>query len=120
MKKPSLVLILCILVLILASCQPTPDKPPVVRKSDLADKILETSSSSQKDGYPDSWVQDLQNDEGAVTIKIDAQLEVPDVSVYPVVEAVPADISEDDIERLVDYFFDGKPVYEGEEDSRAF
>ena len=42
MKKESLALIIAILVTLTTACQPTPDKPSVVRKSDLEDKILET------------------------------------------------------------------------------
>jgi hypothetical protein len=36
---------------------------------------------------------------------------VPSVSAYPVVNVAPASFTDDDIKRMVDYFFDGKPVY---------
>lgn len=95
------------------ACQPTPEKAPIVGKNDgkLADEISQSQGSSQND-YPANWTHDFQNDEGDVSIIINAPLEVPNVSAYPVVNVVPTEITKDDIEKLVQYFFDGKPVYD--------
>jgi hypothetical protein len=112
--KKVLLIILIFTVCLLIACQPTPDKSPVVGKNDgkFEEKILQTQGASQSFTYPDNWKQDFQNDEGKVTIQIDAELEVPDVSAYPVVNAAPASFTNDDIKRMVDYFFAGKPAYD--------
>lgn len=113
MKKVLLILLICTVCFLIA-CQPTPDKPPVVGKNDgkFEAKILQTQGTSQSFSYPDNWKQDFENNEGKVTIQIDAKLEVPDVSAYPVVNVAPASFTNDDIKRMIDYFFDGKPVYD--------
>lgn len=99
MKKTLIALIIATVVLLLTACQPTPDIEPVVGKNKLEEKISETNEFSQSHTYPEKWTQDFQNDEGHVTIQIDAVLEVPDVSVYPVVNVVPTEITKDDIEK---------------------
>lgn len=112
--KKVLLIILIFTVCLLIACQPTPDKPPVVGKNDgkFEDKILQTQGASQIFTYPDNWKQDIQNDEGNVSIQIDAKLEVPDVSAYPVVNVAPANFTNDDIKKMVNYFFAGKPAYD--------
>jgi hypothetical protein len=112
MKKKLLALIIVTVMLLLSACQPTPDKEPVVGKNDPEGNISNSSGSMQNNEYPDHWTQDFQNDEGAVSIKVDALLEVPDVSEYPVVNVLPAEITKDYIKELVQYFFDGQPVYD--------
>ncbi len=112
--KKVLLIILIFTICILIACQPTPDKPPVVGKNDgkLENLILNTPVTSQSFTYPNDWNQDLQNNEGNVTIQIDAKLEVPNVSAYPVVNVESAIFTDNDIKRIVDYFFAGKPVYD--------
>ena len=112
MKKIFLAQIFITVTLLLSACQPTPDEVPIVGKNDLDGKISESSGSIQNKGYPDSWMQDFKNDEGAVSIKVEALLEVPVVSEYPVVNVVPTEITKDYIKELVQYFFNGQPVYD--------
>ncbi len=113
MKKAVLMLLLFAICLFIA-CQPTPNKPPVVGKNDgtFEEKISQKPVTSQSLDYPDNWKHDFKNDEGKVTIQIDAKLEVPHVSAFPVVNVAPATFTNDEIERMVNNFFDGKPVYE--------
>ena len=97
---------------VLTACQPTPEEEAVVGKNDLEEKVSESSGSIQNNEYPDSWTQDFKNDEGAVSIKVDALLEVPAVSEYPVVNVVPTEITKEYIKELVQYFFDDQLVYD--------
>lgn len=113
-KRAVLMLLVFAAAILISACQPTPDKPPIVGKNDgkFEDKILQTQATSQSFTYPDNWKQDFQNDEDRVTIQIDAKLEVPDVSAYPVVNVAPASFTNDNIKRMVNYFFAGKPAYD--------
>jgi len=113
MRKRLLALI-TISLFLLTACQPTPENAPVVGKKDgkLEEMILHFQGNSQNYKFPEQWEQDFQNDEGNVTIEIDAQLDVPNVSAYPVVNAVPTTITKLDMEKMVKYFFGGKPVYD--------
>ena len=111
MRKTLLTLII-VTMIFLTACQPTPEKEQVVGKNDFEEKITSTQGTSQGIEYSNSWRQEFKSDKGDVTIMMDAHLEVPAVSGYPVVNVVPTEITKDDIEKWVEYFFNDQPVYD--------
>jgi hypothetical protein len=115
MNRIKLFLLFATVALLLVACQPTPEKDVVIGKNNTT--ISGTQNSSGSNDYPDNWTRDFQNDEGTVTIQINAQLEIPNVSSYPVVDVVPTEITQNDIKTFVNYFFEGQTVYDTSSDS---
>ena len=68
----------CLLVMsvvFLSACQPTPEKPAVIEKKDLEQKILQTATSVFS--AEERWEESLNED--GVQVTIDAVVEIPDV-----------------------------------------
>lgn len=112
-KRLNLIILACIcIVFVLTACQPTPEEKIVVGKNDGSQEVIyETASGSQSFDYPESWQETFSSEDDKVVIDINANLEVPDVDAFPVVNVAPADISNEDMKELVRYFFEG-PVYD--------
>ena len=95
---------------LLSGCQPTPEKSAVVQKNNLDEQIMQTAAPSSTDAAQDIWQETLEQD--GVKVTIDAAVEIPDVTSWPVIEVTPYGFTEQDAQKVVDIFFQGQPFYE--------
>ena len=107
--KYTIVLILTLCAL-LCGCQPTPEKSAVVQKNNLNEQIMQTAAPSSSDETEDIWQETLE--QNGVTVTIDAAVEIPDVTSWPVIEVKPYGFTEQDAQKAVDVFMQGQPIYE--------
>lgn len=107
----SLVLVLGLSVVLLAACQPTPDKPVIVQRDELENKVQETTAPVVKYEVPDTWADTVDMKGSSVEVKIDATVSVPDVESYPVYNVEKALISQDMIDSLMDDFVQDRNVF---------
>lgn len=112
MKKIYIILFM-LMMIILSACQPMPDKPVVIEKNgDIGQKIMQTAEPQQSlppDGQ--KWQETLAF-QGGVQINVDAEVDVPKVSSFPVAEVKPHEPTKEEAQKFVDYFMKGKPLYE--------
>jgi len=84
----------------------------VADKPDLERKIMEpavfTNEAIKK--VPKSYREELEYQNG-VKINIDADIELPDTDVFPVVEATPYIFTQEEAQRYADILMRGKPIY---------
>ncbi len=73
------IILVCIIVCLLASCQPTPDKQAVVYGLDLQEKIERSSASKEVYEALQTWTEMLD----MTKAEMDAEVIVPDKMVFP-------------------------------------
>ncbi len=102
-------LLLC--VVLLAGCQPTPDKPAVVNKGDgrMEEKIAQSPAPAKKYEAPAHWKETYTRDR--LTVEFDADITLPNADKYPVVKVEPVTLSQQRVDELVNYFAGGKKLY---------
>lgn len=109
MKKSYLVIILALVVMLMSSCQSTPEDEVVKRRS--YDKLLETSSQNTIMNYPCEYVDNFVSKDGKVEISFDAKVIVPDVDKIPVIQIDPQPIKKELMQLMVDEFMGGEAGY---------
>ena len=97
---------------LLSGCQPTPEKSAVVQKNNLDEQIMQTAAPSSTDAAQDIWQETLEQD--GVKVTIDAAVEIPDVTSWPVIEVTPYGFTEQDARLAVETLMQGKPIYEAD------
>lgn len=95
-------------------CQPTPEKPVVQNKAEsrLEEKIQETSAPESRYDAPKTLNESFNGKDKRVKINLGADVSVPAVASFPVVEIVPDDVSLDFVGKAAQVLLEGKPVYE--------
>lgn len=98
-------------VISLAACQATPKTPPVVNKQQGIEQKVEnnTQGSNSLMGLPQTVKDNIVS--GGITLSIDAQLEVPQTTVIPVVNVKPEQFTQDTVDKVVKTFIQGKQLY---------
>jgi hypothetical protein len=115
MKKsiiPSIKIAAVILVgtLALTACHATPSTPPVTNKNNgvLESRLAQTAPAG-KYAAPQTWKATYAH--GKLTVDIDATVETPDVTQYPVYQIAPLDVSQSLTDKLVKVLMQGKTIY---------
>lgn len=133
-NKPICILIVfTILISALTACKPTPQKPAVVSKDGrLIEKIKATEGvlapSNEPTATPEPDPESLtaftiehkkvdhvkfekELASGFTTIKVDADVWMPDVTSYPVYKYRDKVFSQSDVDRIIQYLLGDKPLY---------
>lgn len=82
----STIIIILILALLLTSCQSTPERAAVVYGRDLMKKIKEPAVSFEPYNASSSWQEILKMTGSDTKVKINASINVPGVTAFPVYE----------------------------------
>ena len=108
MKKRVLALLL-LLLLTLTACQPTPDEEIVVGKDDG----LQTAEAGEEKAYeaPEHWAEDEPVTLSDLTVTIDAEVVVPDVTAYPVIGVSDKAFTQEEADRIIAFLSQGKNLY---------
>ncbi len=117
-KKAASAMALCTAAVLLTAsmltaCQPTPEEPVVVNKNEQAVQQVIAAAPEPVKAYeaPGAVSDSFKGKDENVTINIDAKVIVPDVQAFPVVSAVPEDISVDFIKTAAQVLMEGKTLY---------
>ncbi len=117
-KKAPAVMAVCAAVIMLAAsmltaCQPTPEEPIVINKSEEKVQQVMAAAPEPKKAYeaPETVTDSFKTKDANVTVSVDAKVVVPGVEAFPVVNAVPADISTDFIQTAAQVLMEGKTLY---------
>ena len=106
------------LVCFTTACQPTPENEIVTNKGDgrleeiIANKN-EPSNHSIVKGQT-TWTENVLNTDGETFLKIDASINVPTASKLPVISIKPASFTQEQVDRVFEYFAQGKPIISGD------
>ncbi len=95
------------------ACQPTPEKAVVVNKGDdtLANEINDTPAPTEKYQAPAQYKQETQGFyDGKLSVAFDMQVETPDVRAYPVYTVQDADLTQQQVNRIVSVLTQDKPL----------
>jgi hypothetical protein len=113
MKKIAINLLLIVVMFLIVACQPTPDDPVVVGKNDeLERKIMETANPQVSFKTEEKWQDTVDTENSGVKILINASIEIPSVSEYPVMEVRPHEFTQENAQKLIDQLAEGQPLYE--------
>lgn len=124
MRKIFLILLAAITALSLTACQKTPDEVVVVKKDTerLVEQVRENGSEEAQDaaaantlaeklGVPDRFfAENVYSDTFIMTA--DAEIVLPDAEKLPTVRVIPADFSQETVDRLYDYLVGDTVMYE--------
>ncbi len=119
MKRMTVLLMAVVLAVFMCGCKSTPEKPIVVGKSNdgwdeyatdmpSAEQTAETSAASRY-AAPDRYENQLTS--GNLTISISADIEVPDLSVYPVYILEEMKFTQEMADRIIPILLDGAELY---------
>jgi len=106
--------LLIALVILSAACQSTPEKAAVAEKNRSLMKVIAEpaiTASQWIESAPEDWQETLEYQNG-VQVMIDADIEIPDVTLFPVVEVSPHRFSQEEARKYVDVLLQGKPIFE--------
>ncbi len=110
MKKliPAFVLVL---LLTLTACQPTPDKPIVVGKQ--GDPLTSQAAGTEQKPFeaPEHWKEDAPVTLEKLSVVVDADVAVPDVTAYPVIKVGNRQFTQEEADRFIDVLAQGKKLY---------
>lgn len=87
MKKRLQICALLLAAALLCACQPTPSEDIVVNKGEADWQSESEPADTAAYDAPAAWSETIEN--GDTTYRIDATIEVPNVSKYPVIEVKP-------------------------------
>lgn len=96
--------------LALTACDLTPSTPPVTNKNNgmLESQLTQVAPQGRYDAPP-NWKATYTH--AKLTVDIDAAVEAPDVTKYPVYQIAPLDISQSLTDKLVKVLMQGKTIY---------
>lgn len=115
MKKNWIITCSMICSLIFSACQSTPAEDVVVGKSDETLKQMTEVAEVQETYYDpgvESWQTAFRGADQNVTIEVDANLVIPEVTRIPLLEMRPHEITEDEAILWRDALCAGYPAYE--------
>ncbi len=117
--KYNSILILVGVMLLLIGCQSTPDEDIVVNKNEtkqvqnISDDASGTDSQSTKTDIPDTYKDSFKCLNDDVTVTVDAGVSVlGDNRNFSTIRVKPHDITEDDVKKWGEVFFEGQTAYE--------
>lgn len=111
--------LLCIVVAVACfttACQPTPDKPVVVSKNDgkFEEALQENNTTEELVKYtaPKRIEETQPGAKDDTTIKFMADIEVPDLTTYPVYSVKRAFFTQEQVDNVLNVLLDGRKLYE--------
>ena len=111
----NIITILFIAVLIV-SCQPTPDTPPVVYRGEGLPEgcVIDAAAeeSSKEIDAPSHWTEETDRAQNLAKIVADADIIVPDISNTPLLELSQVALTENKLKELIEYFAGNARLYE--------
>ena len=112
MKKAFYVYLAALLAVSLAACRPTPGKPAIADKNGALEQIIaKPAFTGNRAPIPDSWHEELRFHNGT-QVTVDAQVEKPDVTYYPVIAVTPHKFTQEDARYYAGVLLRNKPIYE--------
>ena len=107
--------LLAIMILLFAACQPTPEEEIVVNKNDgkLEQAIKNTDVPEENSDIhaQNKWMQNVQNSDGGLFIRISAEICIPQAESFPVIRIQPIGFTQEQTDRVLRYFAEGKTLY---------
>ena len=117
MKRIIAFILFVLMVLGCCACQPTPKEPVVISKNDgkLEAGIYGTPAPQLTEPYsaPDTWTETLDGmDDYKLKINIDATISTPKSLSYPVFRVEKSELSQDEADKIIQYFTNGETLYD--------
>jgi Family of unknown function (DUF6034) len=106
-KRVPLLVLLLTSIIILTACQPTPTTPPVTGKSGGVQNNTQNSNLLQ--GVPQTWTYSAT--QGAVTLNVNAPVQLPQTSKIPVTTVQPTCFTQDAVNTIANQLTNGKQLY---------
>lgn len=91
------VAIICILMIV--GCQNSPSSDVVINKLESDVYSIQTSKNEAKYDAPTTWSEQIEN--GAVTYQIQADIQVPAATAYPIIEVAPTYFDFDSLDAII-------------------
>lgn len=98
------------------ACRPTPESEIVVNKGDgILEAVamstpLPDAPKATPYAAPEQYSDSQTFYDGMLTVAFDMEIELPDVPVYPIYRAVPADFSQEQVDRMAAALMQGQPL----------
>ncbi|MEX1377670.1 MAG: DUF6034 family protein [Eubacteriales bacterium] len=112
-SKKTLVIFIAIFTCLTSSCKPTPDENIVIshNQKEFEKAILIRESDNDTIEYPVYYEGKYISKDKKVTITIDATVETPETTKYPVILINPSPISKEMTQWAIDEFMEGNSGY---------
>lgn len=103
------------IIFLTTACQSTPETEAVIGKGDneLEKKIAQSPVPKQECNVPAKWEENFNGLANDVLIEINANIDIPDVNAFPVVQVEPDEITQDEASNLIDGLIGDAPFIVG-------
>lgn len=111
-----IIITMCITSFILANltaCVKTPEEKIVTdkKKGSVNENIIPTSKNPKELDIPEHWTDTIEKSDGFVTIHADYEMNIPEIYNTPVYAYEMKKLSNQELQRLCDYFSEGNQIY---------
>ena len=111
-----IIITMCITSFILANltaCVKTPEEKIVTdkKKGSVNENIIPTSKDPKELDIPEHWTDTIEKSDGFVTIHADYEMNIPEIYNTPVYAYEMKKLSNQELQRLCDYFSEGNQIY---------
>ncbi len=95
--KKFLIMLLAGITLCMSACQQTPEEPVVISKNDgkLKSIIYGEPAPLGKYSAPEKWEETIEDNNSILTVKMNADISIPDVEAFPVYRVTPEVITDE-------------------------
>ena len=117
-----------IITTLLAACQPTPEEVIVKSKVDdnYMDKIEEGQGAEKAEknaqesivAQTQKWTETIEAKDKILSVVINADVKIPDAESFPVVQLLPAKITQEQVDSFLNRFFPGRYGFESDQISQ--
>lgn len=110
---------LCAILILSTGCQANPEEPYIVNKteSNITSDTYQNEVLPQSYEVPDSWTDEFKTADKITQINIDASIEFPDTTSFPIIQAKPAEISQEVADGLIEGSFGKVTLYKPKTES---
>jgi len=118
-KKYQMITLLVCLSMSLTSCQSVSKtkantvNAEALTAGEIADSTQSTLTTTGTDidfATPEQYLDEFTNDSGKLIVHVDAPVFVPKTSALPVIKVAPRNITQEEVDQLVLFLFQGKPL----------
>lgn len=113
-----LIAALMLVVCIMTACQPTPKEEIIVNKKNNEDNIVSSTTRPStetterlKYNFPENWKDSFSYYDGKLTINVDAELDAPNVDVWPAYSVEMANYTQEEVNQYVNALCGGTTLY---------
>lgn len=110
--KRALIIWVSLMYLLLTACRPTPEQGAVINKNAGNNPAAANPNSASDFDAPQKWTEEARYYNGKLTMKVDADVVMPDTQTWPVYDVKLANYSQTEVDAIVKALVGNAKLYD--------